>query len=863
MHWLKEGDLNTKNFHMSASLRQRAKKIGKLVNDENVASQSFNARSGLSLITPKITQEDNAQLVRPITLEELKEALFQMHPDKAPGPDGFNPAFYQHFWIYVAMMCSRQQQIGWKEGTSRLKSYLDKCVSEEQSAFIEGRSILDNALIAIEVILALKRRTRGWKGELALKIDISKAYDKVDWGFMCGMLKRLGFSAKWIHWMMICVSSVNYSVLVNFEKVGPIFPGRGLRQGDPLSPYLFILITEGLYSLIKRSLASGDLHGVQICHGAPMVSHLLFADDCFLFCRSTVAEINHLMGLLKTYEEASGQEINLTKSEVFFSRNLSIAAQEDLSKIMGVRHVLGTGNYLGLPSMIGRKKKEVFAFIKDKIWKRINSWRGRQLSRAGKEIMIKSVLQSIPTYIMSVYLLPDSTIRDIERMMNFFWWGGGANNKGIRWLAWDRMTHPKAHGGIGFRDLHTFNLAMIAKQGWNIMTKPNTLLAKLYKADIFRTPLFLSQNWVIILAMLGEIIWIDNTHGQYSFNSGYKLLLNVTGKVDIGSQQEDWHSLWTILAPRKTKHLLWRISKGCLPTRMRLQERRVPCPLLCPLCNHQNEDDWHVLFGCDASIQARQAAGIVQFLEPFLLQASSAKDAIHAICSTNDKQATGLFAALAWVLWNNRNSEVWNDSHESGRTLGFKARHMWEDWLTVQQLQHDTEAANTQHDRRNNTQQQQALRWQKPAVGWYKCNVDAGFHKALNKTSFGWCLRDDRGSFVMAATAWLEGNCSIVEGESIALLEALRTLEQRGLSHVVIETDSKSVVDAISNLRGGNSEFSSIVFNINKIMLCNPNFKVKFIKQQANMVAHTLARAAMFWTSRCIFETLPLLSLLY
>ncbi|MCH93169.1 RNA-directed DNA polymerase (Reverse transcriptase), partial [Trifolium medium] len=412
-----------------------------------------------------------------------------MHPDKAPGPDGFNPAFYQHFWelcgndIYEAAMewlerryfpsslnetniclvpkcenpvsmkdmrpislCNVLYKMVSKLLANRLRECLDKCVSEEQSAFVEGRSILDNALIVIEVIHALKRKTRGAKGELALKIDFSKAYDKVDWGFMRGMLEKLGFADKWIHWMMLCVSSVNYSVLVNFEKVGPVYPGRGLRQGDPLSPYLFILVTEGLTTLLKKSVSRGDLHGVKICRGAPMVSHLLFADDCFLFCRANVNETNHLMQILKTYEEASGQEINLTKSEVFFSRNLSIAAQDDLARLMGVKHVLGTGNYLGLPSMIGRKKRDIFAYIKDRVWKRINSWRGRALSKAGKEVMIKSVLQAIPSYVMSVYLLPESTIKDIERMMNSFWWGGGANNKGIRWLAWDRMTYPKALG---------------------------------------------------------------------------------------------------------------------------------------------------------------------------------------------------------------------------------------------------------------------------------------------------------------------------------------------------------------------------------------------------------------------------------
>jgi hypothetical protein len=132
---------------------------------------------------------------------------------------------------------------------------------------------------------------------------------------------------------------------------------------------------------------------------------------------------------------------------------------------MGVRQVLGTGTYLGLPSMVGRSKRATFAYIKDRIWRKINSWRSRPLSKAGKEVMIKSVLQAIPAYVMSIYLLPDSLINEIERMINAFWWGGGNNNKGIRWLAWDKLACPKEEGGLGFRDFQLFNMAMVAKQG--------------------------------------------------------------------------------------------------------------------------------------------------------------------------------------------------------------------------------------------------------------------------------------------------------------------------------------------------------------------------------------------------------------
>jgi ribonuclease HI len=180
--------------------------------------------------------------------------------------------------------------------------------------------------------------------------------------------------------------------------------------------------------------------------------------------------------------------------------------------------------------------------------------------------------------------------------------------------------------------------------------------------------------------------------------------------------------------------------------------------------------------------------------------------------------------------------------------LGFKAKQLWEEWFLVY---------NQQPRGHYREQQQHVSTWQKPPQGWLKCNVDAGFHNDSNKTSSGWCLRDYRGRFLRAATTWRDGTRSIIEGESLALIEALHALQQQGITHVIVETDSKSVVDAIQHVRGGSSEFSFLISQINNILSCNPNFVVKFVKRQANMVAHTLARAAISQPRRCTFDTLP------
>lgn len=170
---------------------------------------------------------------------------------------------------------------------------------------------------------------------------------------------------------------------------------------------------------------------------------------------------------------------------MFFSRNSSRPAQEDIARLVGVCHVLGKSSCLGLPSMIGRSKKSTFSFINDRIWKRINSWSGISLSKDGKEVMIKSFLQSISSYIMSLYIVPNAVVNDIEKMFNSFGWGGGSNNKGIKWLAYDKLTCTKKEGGMGFRDFKVFNLDMVAKQGWSMLIKPHSIVSRVFKAMYF------------------------------------------------------------------------------------------------------------------------------------------------------------------------------------------------------------------------------------------------------------------------------------------------------------------------------------------------------------------------------------------
>ena len=217
----------------------------------------------------------------------------------------------------------------------------------------------------------------------------------------------MGFHDTWVKMVMRCVTSVTYSIKTNGQPRGHLTPTRGICQGDPLSPFLFLFCAKGLSNLLRKSVERGLLTGVVACPRGPKISHLFFADDSLIFCcRATIEKCYTLEEILEIYENSSAQQLNLEKIALFFSRNTSQDIQYTIKNHFRAENIKQHETYLGLPSLVGKNKCNTFWHLKERLDNKLSGWKEKLLSHAGKEILIKAVAQVIPTYTMSVFLLP-------------------------------------------------------------------------------------------------------------------------------------------------------------------------------------------------------------------------------------------------------------------------------------------------------------------------------------------------------------------------------------------------------------------------------------------------------------------------
>ena len=204
------------------------------------------------------------------------------------------------------------------------------------------------------------------------------------------------------------------------------------------------MCTEGLHGLISKAAIDGDIKGVSICHNGPKLTHLLFANDSLIFCRSSESECQSLLNILAKYERASGQQINRTKTTLFFSKSTDNMWQTLIKELLGVPIIHHYEKYLGLPSLVGRKKRESFTHIKQQIWKKLQGWEGKLLLQAGREILIKAMTQALPTYTMTCFKLPVTLCHEIESLICRFFWGQRGDSRKIHWVKLQDLCRPKS-----------------------------------------------------------------------------------------------------------------------------------------------------------------------------------------------------------------------------------------------------------------------------------------------------------------------------------------------------------------------------------------------------------------------------------
>ena len=531
--WLKDGDKNTKYFHALASIRKRKNCItalstnGLLIdNPAGIQKEAVNFFKGIfheeysnrpffeGLNFKTLSSSQVADLISPFTWEEIDEAVDSCNAQKAPGPDGYNFRFIKAAWdvikfdvygiiedffltsrlpkgtnvAFIALIAKCDKPEGFQDFrpismvgcvskiiakllARRLQKVMDSLVGPNQSSFIAGRQILDGALVAGEIIDSCRQAKIS---ATILKLDFHKAFDSVAWSFLEWTLASMGFPDVWRSWIMACVSSAAASILINGSPTVPFKLHRGLRQGDPLSPFLFNLIVETLSLVIDKAANLGLWEGLAVSRGGQRVTHLQYADDTIIFCPPNLDFLLNIKKALILFQLASGLKVNFHKSFLYGIHLddiwLSSAAKTLLCKV---------GNfpitYLGLPIGGSSSKVALWDPIIKRTENKLSTWKGKILSIAGRLTLIKASIASLPLYFMSMFPAPKGVIEAINRLQRRFLWCGELGKSYLATVSWEKVVLPKLLGGLNCGNLLHKNISLLFKWLWRFLNEPLSL----------------------------------------------------------------------------------------------------------------------------------------------------------------------------------------------------------------------------------------------------------------------------------------------------------------------------------------------------------------------------------------------------
>ncbi|GAU35782.1 hypothetical protein TSUD_56590 [Trifolium subterraneum] len=719
--WLREGDANSKFFHGVMSSRRRANSIGNLIHEgrtvdtvpevRHIVCQHFSNHFRKQLHhRPDISRLEfrslsslhGADLTKPFLLEEIKAAVWDCDSFKCPGPDGINIGFFKDFWdllkvdllnffsdfhrhgvltkglnsTFIALipkvesplkvsdfrpiaLVSSIYKILSKVLANRLRNVVGVVVSDAQSAFIKGRQILDGILIANELVDEAKRNA---KDLLLFKVDFEKAYDSVDWDYLNEVMVKMNFPSQWMGWMKACVMTASASVLVNGSPTDEFPFERGLRQGDPLSPFLFLLAAEGLNVLMSAMVRNGSFIPYRVGSNISVsVSHLQFADDTLLVGVKSWANVRALKSVLILFENISGLKVNFHKS-MLFGVNVNSSWLHEAASVMYCKHGCLPFLYLVLPIGGDSRRLQFWKPLLDKIHKRLMGWKCKNLSFGGRLVLLKSVLSSVPVYFLSFFKAPSGKWvwrclaegdslwcrllkakygQDRAGRVMFSegvgssWWRAlnkVRSGQGLidpRWLA-DNIVRQIGDGRttsfwvdswleVGplvrafsrlydLADNKNISVADMCANGWALNGNGWKWRRRLFawEEELVAQCVGVLANFVLQSDVSDRWVWKLHPSQSYSVRSAYSYLT-----MSDGSPVEDVASfLWVKSVPLKVNIFVWRLFLNRLPTKDNLLRRGVieVHQVLCATNCGKFENVTHLFLQCDVYNQAMSQA---------------------------------------------------------------------------------------------------------------------------------------------------------------------------------------------------------------------------------------------------------------